>query len=65
MQDHPQHTDDDLDRPLWTVKVMAPVVNRTERETRHLIKTQQLDVTRKGTRYVSTARRLLASLGIG
>ena len=64
MQDHPQHTDDDLDRPLWTVKVMAPWVNRTERETRHLIATGQLDVTLKGARYVSTPRRLRKSLGI-
>ena len=56
--------DDDLDTPLWGVKEMAPVINRTERETYHLIKIKQLDVTRKGALYVSTKRRLLASLGV-
>ena len=65
MQDHTQHTNGtDLDTPIWVVKLMAPVINRTERETRHLIKNKQLDVTKKGSLYVSTARRLLASLGV-
>jgi len=59
-----QHIDLDLDVPLWGAKVMAPVINRTERETYHLIKNKQIDVTRKGNLYVSTRRRLLASLGL-
>jgi hypothetical protein len=54
---------DDLDTPIWGAKSMAPVLNRTERETYHLIKHKQLDVTRKGNLYVSTKRRLRASLG--
>jgi hypothetical protein len=53
----------DLDTPLWGAEEMAPVINRTKRETYHLIKNKQLDVTRKGALYVSTKRRLLASLG--
>ena len=43
---------------------MAPVINRTERETRHLIKMRRIDVTQVGALYVSTRRRLLASLGV-
>ena len=57
-------TPDDLDAPIWHVKNMAPVINRTERETFHLIWSKQIDVTKKGALYVSTRRRLLASLGV-
>ena len=64
MQDTQDIHDDDLDTPLWGAKVMAPVINRTERETRYLIETKQIDVTKKGALYVSTRRRLLASLGV-
>jgi len=56
--------DGDLDTPLWGAKPMAPVINKTERETRHLIKHGLLDVTKKGALYVSTKRRLLKSLGV-
>ena len=56
--------DTELDTPIWGVKFMAPVINRTERDTRHLIKNKRLDVTQKGNLYVSTRRRLLASLGV-
>ena len=61
MQDTQDIHDDDLDTPLWGAKVMAPVINRTER---YLIETKQIDVTKKGALYVSTRRRLLASLGV-
>jgi hypothetical protein len=62
MQEHHDNIND-LDVPLWGAKLMAPVINKTERETRHLIQTKQLDVTKKGALYVSTARRLLRSIG--
>ena len=39
------------------------MIGRNERQTHHLIKTKQLDVTKKGALYTSTARRLLESLG--
>jgi hypothetical protein len=64
MKHDDENGDTDLDTPLWGAKVMAPVINRTERETYHLIKNKQLDVTKKGALYVSTRRRLLASLGV-
>ena len=64
MQDHTKHINaDDLDAPIWGAEEMAPVIKRTRRETYHLIKNKQLDVTKKGALYVSTRRRLLASLG--
>ena len=50
--------------PLWGAEAMAPVINRTERDVYWLIKTGQIDVTKKGARYVTTRRRLLASLGV-
>ena len=59
-----QDRDADPDRPLWGAAEMAPVLKRTKREVYYLIKTNQLDVTQKGVLYVSTARRLLASLGV-
>ena len=64
-QDIITKTDDtDLDTPLWGAEEMAPVIKRTKRETYHLIKNKQLDVTKKGALYVTTRRRLLASLGV-
>jgi hypothetical protein len=60
---HPQRATD-LDDPIWGVRNFAPIIKRSERQTFHLIKTKQLDVTRKGALYVSTPRRLLASLGV-
>lgn len=56
--------DTNLDTPLWGAEAMAPVINRTERDVYWLIKTGQIDVTKKGARYVTTRRRLLASLGV-
>ena len=43
---------------------MALVIRRKERDVYHLIKTKQIDVTKKGALYVSTARRLRRSLGV-
>jgi len=63
MQDQPQ-LDPDLDAPLWGADEMAKVIKRNKRQTYHLIKTKQLDVTKKGALHVSTARRLLKSLGV-
>ena len=59
----PNH-DIDLDAPLWGAKAMAPVVRKNEREVRHLINTGLIDVTKVGSLYVTTKRRLLASLGV-
>ena len=61
---HIKHDDIDLDAPLWGAAEMAPVIRRKERDVYHLIKTKQIDVTKKGALYVSTARRLRRSLGI-
>jgi hypothetical protein len=57
-------TTDDLDAPIWEAKNMAPVIKRTVRQTFHLLQTKQIDATRTGGKYVSTRRRLLASLGV-
>lgn len=61
---HQHINDDDLDVPLWGAEEMAKVLRRSKRETYHLIKTKQIDVTKKGALYVSTPRRLLRSLGV-
>jgi hypothetical protein len=50
----------DLDAPLWGIENFAKVINRTERQTYHLVATGKLPgVNKVGDRYVSTRRKLL------
>jgi len=56
--------DPDLDTPIWGAVAMAEVINGNERKVHHLVRTKQIDVTKKGSLLVSTRRRLLKSLGV-
>ena len=49
----------DLDEPIWGIENFAKVINRTERQTYHLVATGKLPgVNKVGDRYVSTRRKL-------
>jgi hypothetical protein len=53
-------TAEPLDEPIWGVENFAKVINRTERQTYHLVATGKLSgVNKVGDRYVSTRRKLL------
>jgi hypothetical protein len=54
----------DLDRPVWGAEAIGQVINRTRRETYHLLNSGKLDATKCGAQHVSTPRRLLRSLGM-
>jgi hypothetical protein len=59
MNDHPY--DPNLDRPIWGAKNIASVINRTERQTYHLLEKGHLDAGKKGATWTSSIRRLLLS----
>lgn len=53
---------DDLDRPVWGIKAFSEIIDRTERQTYHLIASGKLPANKVGERYVSTKRKLLGAL---
>jgi hypothetical protein len=55
---------DDLDRPIWGAENFAPIIGRSVQQTYYLLGRGKLDATQVDRLYVSTPRRLLASLGI-
>jgi len=59
-----EDTLDPLDRPIWGVPAMSPIISRTDAQTYYLIAKGKLDVTQMDRLYVSTPRRLLNSIGI-
>lgn len=56
------NSNEDLDRPIWGVKQIAKIVDRTERQTFHMLQSGQLPASKIGDRWVSTRRRLLAPI---
>ena len=60
----PQKGDDGMDHPVWGARAMAPIVNRNERQTFHMLEAGLLDATKVGKRWTSTPRRLLRSVGV-
>ena len=49
-----------MDEPIWGIENFARIINRTERQTYHLVATGKLaGVNKVGDRYVSTRRKLL------
>jgi len=54
--------DDDPDAPIWGAAEIAIAICRPLRPTFHLLERGHLDATKKGGRWVSTRRRLCASL---
>ena len=55
---------DDLDAPIWEIKNIAAELNTTERRAYYMAERGLVDVTKIGSRYVSTRRRLRRSIGI-
>jgi hypothetical protein len=53
-----------LDRPVWGAENFAPIIGRSVAQTYYLLGRRKLDATQVDRLYVSTPRRLLASLGI-
>jgi hypothetical protein len=52
----------DKDCPIWGVKAIASVIKRSVRQTNHMLERGYLDASKKGRLWVSTPRRLLASI---
>ena len=50
--------DDDLDKLLWGCAAIGEAIGRTERQTYHLIITDQIPAKKIGKVWVSTLRRL-------
>jgi hypothetical protein len=52
----------DLDRPRWGAPAIAKVINKSTDATEHMLTKGLIDARKVGGRWVSTPRRLLASL---
>jgi hypothetical protein len=50
-----------LDLPVWGAAAFGRVINRSERQVRHLLRQGWLDCDKCGGLFVSTPRRLLSS----
>ena len=55
-------TDNDPDKPVWGAPNIAKVINKTTDATEHLLAKGHVDASKVGKIWVSTPRRLLASL---
>jgi hypothetical protein len=56
-------TDDKLlDLPVWGATKIGEIVNRSPRQTFHLLETGRLPATKVASKWVSTPRRLLAHI---
>jgi hypothetical protein len=57
------NTNEDLDKPIWGVESFAKIINRTPRQTHHLVAKGRIPGVKKvGARFVSTKRKLLAAV---
>jgi hypothetical protein len=54
----PSFIDGGLDEPVWGAAAIGKVINRSPRQTYHLLQTGQIPATQVGRQYVSTRRRL-------
>jgi len=59
VNDTPAPADDDA--PVWGATAIGRVVNRSPRQTYHLLETGRLPATKFGSTWASTRRRLLAT----
>ena len=50
--------DGGLDEPIWGASAIGKVINRSPRQTIHLLQTSQIPAARVGRWWVSTRRRL-------
>lgn len=51
-----------LDTPIWGARAIGAVLNLTERQAWHQLEKRKLDAKKVGKTWVSTPRRLLASI---
>lgn len=51
-----------LDEPIWGVENFAKIINRTPRQTYHMLYAGQLPAKKIGERWVSTPRKLLNAI---
>jgi hypothetical protein len=61
----PKEIVDPLDQPVWGTAKIGEVIGRSETKTSYLLNRGLLDASKIGDRWVSTPRRLLASLAAG
>ena len=54
--------EDQLDKPIWGVRNIARVIDRTERATYYLLENGALPAKKVQGRYVSTQRVLIEAL---
>jgi len=52
----------DLDTPIWGAPAIAKVINKSTDATEHILAKGQVDASKVGKNWVSTKRRLYASL---
>lgn len=55
-----ENEDQDLDRPIWGAQAIAEEIDRSPRQTFHMLNTGQLPASKIGDRWVTTRRRLRA-----
>ena len=55
-------TDDDADKPVWGAPNIAKVINKSTDATEHLLAKRRVDASKVGKIWMSTRRRLYASL---
>jgi hypothetical protein len=54
----PDESGSDLDRPVWGAVAISRLINRSARQTFHLLETGELPARKVGGRWVTTQRRL-------
>ncbi|NDW07459.1 DNA-binding protein [Jiella pacifica] len=52
----------DLDVPVWGTKEISRIINRTERQTFHMLATGALPARKVGERWVTTKRKLMDAI---
>ncbi|HTM72237.1 MAG TPA: hypothetical protein VL198_03315 [Pseudolabrys sp.] len=55
-------TAEEFDRPIWGAPAIAKIINKSTDATEHMLIKGQLDASKVGGKWVSTPRRLMASL---
>jgi hypothetical protein len=54
----PTHNENDLDMPIWGAAEIAKAINRSERQTFHLLEAGELPARKIGGRWTTTRRQL-------
>jgi hypothetical protein len=62
MTTHPHPYDEDLDRLRWGAADIGDAIQRSERQTYHLLNSGLLKARKVGAQHVATKRQLLAQI---